>query len=319
MSLDAFMPVLTEAVLEAGQKLTGTFAALDAVYKHFDPAAVRPEAGGHKTVNIPVPVPMTAVNIGSNGFTSAMSAADAVTKSITYDKHPAIGYTISDFDQFRSKESIRDTFLDQAIKGVAEFANNDICALFTTGNFPTYAVINNATTAGGQTLTQTNINKAWKNLARGKVPRRDYNNLWLLTHPDVYGNMLLETSLTDEGKAGIRYADDSRRRAEIGQLYGFQVWDDIQMPANPSLFTTAGDDIFTAAAFHSHAIGLATRPLPAPDANVVKHLPLDFKGLKLRVMIGYSHEKDGWVVTVDAGYGVGVIRPEMCTLLTSGV
>lgn len=313
-SIDAFMPTLVKSVLDLSQKLTGTFAVLDSVYIVGGEDAQSP--GPAKQIDIPVPTPMTATDIGSSGFTA--QNAVATVKSIPYNKHPAIPYIIRSFEQFRSVENIRDGFLDQAVKGVAEFVNRDLAGLFTASNFPTYAVHNNSTTAGGQKLVAADIVKAWGDLATGKVNLKDFANLFLRSHPKVYGNMLVESTIVDEGKVGVRFADDARRQAILAQQFGAQTDQDIDMPFTNGAFTSTGDDVYTSAFYHRTAIALATRPLPEPDLNTTKYIPLNFKGLNMRVMISWSHVEDGWLVTVDAGYGRAVVRPEVCSLLTSG-
>jgi hypothetical protein len=79
-------------------------------------------------------------------------------------------------------------------------------------------------------------------------------------------------------------------------------------------FTVQG---FTTLAMHRYAIGLALRPLPPPDEKVVEYTYLDIKGIPMRVMVSYQHLKNGWLVTVDYGYALGVLRPSFGVIINS--
>lgn len=67
---------------------------------------------------------------------------------------------------------------------------------------------------------------------------------------------------------------------------------------------------FTCLAAHRYAIALALRPLPEPDSNTIRWRYVDIKGIPMRLMASYQHVKNGWMVTLDFGYALAVIRPE---------
>jgi hypothetical protein len=67
---------------------------------------------------------------------------------------------------------------------------------------------------------------------------------------------------------------------------------------------------FTCLALHRYAIALALRPLPEPDGNVVHFRYVDIKGIPMRLMASYQHLKSAWLVSLDFGYALAVIRPE---------
>lgn len=74
--------------------------------------------------------------------------------------------------------------------------------------------------------------------------------------------------------------------------------------------TTAKFETYMSLLYHRHAIALAVRPLPEPDGRVVDYSYIYYKGLPIRVQLGYSQIKNGWVVTLDAGYGKKIVRPD---------
>lgn len=90
----------------------------------------------------------------------------------------------------------------------------------------------------------------------------------------------------------------------------------------PFIGTTASgsawkERTFTNFVFHRHAIAMGVRPLPEPDGRVVDYSYVDYKGIPLRVQLGWSQLKNGWCVTVDAGYGRTVMRPDHGLIITS--
>lgn len=69
--------------------------------------------------------------------------------------------------------------------------------------------------------------------------------------------------------------------------------------------------------FHKHAIAMVTRPLPQPDSRVVYSTYIDWKGLPMRVQLGWNQIKNGWCVTVDAGFGCAVLRNDHGIIITN--
>lgn len=69
-------------------------------------------------------------------------------------------------------------------------------------------------------------------------------------------------------------------------------------------------------AAHRYAIGCALRPLPPPDKKVVDYTYVYMMGIPFRVAVSYQHIKDGYLVTVDFGYALQVLRPTFGQLLS---
>ena len=67
---------------------------------------------------------------------------------------------------------------------------------------------------------------------------------------------------------------------------------------------------FTCLAMHRYAIALALRPLPEPDNKTIHWRYVNIKGIPMRLMASYQHLKNGWLVSLDFGYALAVIRPE---------
>jgi hypothetical protein len=373
-TVSGFYQTLVVAATSASRALVGTTALLDQVYRDFKPVAVSPG----QTLNIPIPQSVTSQvsDIGVGDFTPVDVTAN--TKSLVFNQHPGFSYIIRDFEQFNTPESIRAVFLDAAIKGMAEYINAAIAALFTPTNFSSYAVITSGTQG---TIALADMTKAWGNLAAGKIPVRDLGNFFLTTHPTPYSSLLSNTSWTANSQVGYQLAGQIRRAAMLGEQFGAATEFDQQMPANVqtavtgtnvgvtsasaavtgtgTAFTTqlvVGDWLqfasdatgtyyqvlsitddthltltanfvgstgsttakftrYTNALFHRNAIALGLRLLPPPDPRIVDATTVYYKGIPISVQFGFNQLKRGWVVTLDAGYALGVIRGDHAQLI----
>lgn len=67
--------------------------------------------------------------------------------------------------------------------------------------------------------------------------------------------------------------------------------------------------------FHKYAIALGLRPMPDPDDRVVDYTTVFVKGVPMRLMLGYSQLNTGYMVSVDFGYALGVVRPNLGQIL----
>jgi hypothetical protein len=73
---------------------------------------------------------------------------------------------------------------------------------------------------------------------------------------------------------------------------------------------TATQAGYTCVAIHRYAIALALRPMElVNDGNTQSRLVM-LKGIPFRVMLSYQHLKAGWLLSMDVGCAVKVIRPD---------
>lgn len=68
-------------------------------------------------------------------------------------------------------------------------------------------------------------------------------------------------------------------------------------------------------AFRRNAIAMVSRPLPLPEAGGVQSAVVDYKGVGLRVTIGYDQYKQGHLVTVDLLFGIKVLDTNQGAIL----
>jgi len=305
-SVSSFYQTVVAAATEASQLLAPTWKASDSIFWDYRP---EPATIG-QTLNVPIPQdPSGSVQDGGAGDIAVTDIAFS-TVAIAFDKHPYFAYVVRDFEQFNSPLQVRTVFLDAALKGVKSNINSNVTGLFTAGNFPTNAAI--ATT--GHIVTTAQFLGAMAILADQKVPvADDPENMSLLLPSLPYTAMLGDGQWTQAQVAGMKTAEFVRETGVMPTAYGMTAKLDQQMPVSGASPTRT----FTAAYLHRWAVAGVTRPLPPPDAKVVDYTYIDFMGVPVRITVGYNqYPKQGYIVTVDAGYGLKVVRDNMCQLFT---
>ncbi|MBV8316455.1 MAG: hypothetical protein JOZ53_16070 [Planctomycetaceae bacterium] len=305
-SISSFYQTVVAAATEASQLLAPTWKASDSIFWDYRP---EPATIG-QTLNVPIPQdPTGAVSDGGAGDL-AVTDIGFTTVGIVFNKHPYFAYVVRDFEQFNSPLQVRTVFLDAALKGVKSNINGNVTALFTPGNFPTNAAI--ATT--GHLVTTAQFLGAMAVLADLKFQvTATPENMSLLLPSLPYTAMLGDGLWTQAQIAGMKTAEFVRETGTLPTAYGMTAKLDQQMPVAGASPTRT----FTAAYLHRWAVAGVTRPLPPPDAKVVDYTYIDFMGVPVRITVGYNqYPKQGYIVTVDAGYGLKVVRDNMGQLFT---
>lgn len=302
--VSAFYQTLVAAVEEASQLLAPTWNAAQSVYVDYKPET----ASVGQTLNVPIPQDPT--NSVSDVGTGDLNLIDInfTTVPIVMNKHPEIGYKISNFEQFNSPLAIRNIFLDAALKGIKSDINRKITALFSTTNFTTNTAI--AATGGKPTTAQFLQGKAV--LLDQNVNADDPANMTFLLPSVPYTKVTGDADWTSAQIAGNKRAEEVHETGVMPTSYGATLKVDQQMPVSG----TVGSRTWTAAYFHRWAVALVTRPLPQPDPKVVHFMYQDFFGIPVLIQVGWNQLKGGYVVTIEAGYGLKVVRENMGQLFT---
>jgi hypothetical protein len=226
------------------------------------------------------------------------------TVPITFNKHPQDALVIRNFEEFNSPVRLRRVFLDSAIKGIMENINAAVTAKFTTGNFTT----NSAISATSHIITVAQFLSGLAVLSDQRVNTDDPENMSLLVASTPYAAILGDSNWTNAQIAGNTRAEAIRRSGSFPTSYGAEIRLEPQMPVSG----TAPTRTFTAAYLHRYAVALAARPLPAPETDLVEVSYYDFAGIPLMVSLSYSHyPKQGYILSVEAGYGLAVVRENM--------
>lgn len=306
-SVSAFFQSLVAASSDANSVLVGTTALIDAVYLDYAPIAAAP----YSSLQIPFPGDVTS-QVGDPGSGDPVfTDVNAATKSITLNRHPQYGFKVSDFEAYTSAEQLRTVFVDPAIKGIAQTANKAIADLLNSTALPTNSAI--ATT--GSLVTVPQFLTGFARLADAKVPVQDIANMSYITAPTVYAKTLQDSAWTAESTASARTAMEARRDGNLRAAFGSVPQFDQQMPTTGA----TPNRTFTGVYMHRYAIALISRPLPAApsDGTTLFCTYTKWKGFSIRITMQYLVTKGGWVVNVDAGFGVAVMRPEMAQLFST--
>jgi hypothetical protein len=72
---------------------------------------------------------------------------------------------------------------------------------------------------------------------------------------------------------------------------------------------------YTCLAAHKYAIALAVRPLELVNDGTTQSRLVLLNGIPFRVMVSYQHLKGGYLMSVDCGCAVKVIRPSFGVLI----
>jgi len=312
-TITSFFQTVVSATGEATRLLAPTWAAHDAIFWDF-----KPDQTGilGQTINAAIPVDPTnsVADIGSGD--AILSDIAFTTTPIVYNKHPQFGYVVRDYEQFNSPTDIRRVFLDAAIKGIKNNINAQVTALFNTTNFTT----NTAVSATGGVVTVPQFLGAMAVLADQRVPvQTDPQNMSVLL-PSVPYTKMMDGTTGGSGAAwnqafivGQPTAQAIHENAKIPMAFGASFYLDQQMPTSGSV----GSRTFTGMYMHRYAVAGVSRALPKPDEKVVDYTYVDFGNLSLRITLGYNQwPKQGYVVTIDCGYGLKVVRENMGVLLS---
>ena len=351
-AVSSFFQTLVAETAKASALLAPTWNLAGSIYWDYSPVA----ASLGQTINIPIPVDPTGQpnppgDAGSADIT--LSDINFATVPVVFNMHPHFSYVVRDFEQFNSPTLVRTVFADAGMKAVKSYINKQIANLITTANFPTNlwngtnhnfvagTVFYPVTGATGKNLsvaeflypTATNAG-LFSRLSDLLVPVQDDPQNMSIVLPTVPYARILDASAsggsndpawTNAFQAGMQITQAARQSGVMPTSYGCTFKLDQQMPTTG----TAPTRVFTGLYLHRYAIAAVSRPLPEPDGKVVDYQYIrmaanpDYAGpkgmleLPLRVMVGYNqYPKQGYIVTIDAGMGLKVVRDSMAIPFT---
>lgn len=305
-TISGFYQTVVAAIQEASQALVYNLRLADSVYMDYKPEVA--QIG--QTLNVVIPGIRTnqVTDMGTGDI--SLTDASTTTTPIVFNKHPGDAMVIRDFEQYNSPVTLRRAFLDSSLKGIKENINGNIAALFNSTNFSVNSVINTTS----HIITTAQFLGGMAVLSDQRVPvTADAENMCLALPSTPYTAILGDSNWTQAQIAGMPTAIAVRATGVMPTAYGTTLKLDQQMPTTGAV----GSRTFTGGYFHRWAVAVVTRPLPPPDARVVDYTYVDFAGIPIRVVLGYNqYPKQGYILTVDAGYGLKVVRPEMGVLFS---
>lgn len=338
-SITSFYQTVVTAAVEASQLLAPTWKAIESIYWDYRSE----EAALGQTLNVPIPNDPTSATVDMGAGDISLSDIGFSTTPIVFNRHPAYAYVVRDFEQFNSPEMVRRVFMDAAMKGVKNQINQAICNLFTTAAQPSglgtgaNLIPGNASiSCTAHAVTVTQFLQGMSVLAKQNVPvANDPENMSLLLYPDAYMSLMDGTTGSSGAAwnqafiAGGVTAENVHKRGDMPTSYGMTLRLEQQMPTT---VPGGGSGTSTGVYLHRYAVAGVTRPLPKPDDKVVDYTYVNFSSspmyddtfgggtgvpLPLRVMVGYNqYPKQGYIVSIDAGYGLAVVRPNMAQIFS---
>lgn len=294
------MSVLT-AASQAAQILTFRNAFIDRIYWNFQPIVGVPFG----TLNVPIPTVQegNVVNIGSGPIQPTSYAL--TVKPIVLDTNYSDSFMIKDWDQVRTPIMLRDFIFPARIEEMFRAINRKVVALFNATNFPNYTLFTGNGTVANQT-TRADISTAWLNLAKVGVPVDDFGNVTLMIQPETYAAMISDPNFLQQYVVGDAQAQQVQQRAVLRAQYGAEIyWDQMMTPFNTGHAA--------AALFHRFAVAGVTAYPPNGGSNV-QQTTINVKNIPVRVQVAYSMIDQGWIVHLNALFGLAVTRPEMASL-----
>lgn len=228
---------------------------------------LRPQAAFLSAVTInPVPEETKALNdivkiniVDTDGVVAdhvagALTAGniDRTPTTIQLTKMPSRTVDLSSYEISRLPDS--PGLLDEVLKAEAlkflRYFNAQIAALFTVGNFDTTGNSDRSADTGADAVSYSQVTNLWTVLAGRDIPVADAGNVFLITHPQVYGLWLKDEEFTKASSIGDEYASQMRSQGQLFPINGMLPLWDSQAPTTTSSTHTS----YTTAAFHRRAV-----------------------------------------------------------------
>jgi hypothetical protein len=248
------------------------------------------------TVNVPIPPVLTANNIAEGG-TVTEQVQDAGNAQIVLNKHIEATFRIPDVTKAIAVPDLVKLYMEPAIIALAERIESDILGLYSG------LTSNTAVGTAAVNLTEAVVDSAETALFNAKVPAGVQKYLVLdAAQYSVLRQLTRFSEYQTAGDAGIQ----ALLNGTIGRLKDFYV-------LRSQLVKKTGSGTVTThnMAFAKQALGLAMRRLPQPlpgTGAIAEYAEMGNFGI--RVTMSYQPNTLSQQFTVDALYGVGVLRPE---------
>ena len=299
-----FFATIIDSMNRVADQWQGQIGLIDTVWTDFSPEpGVR---GG--TTQITFPGLMTAADRAnaSLSFTTPTSS----TKTVTLTVQPHVAWRVHDLNAMKANPTqLENVYIKPGMVSLANALDIAIAALFVSGTMSSYTPIASAAT---KVVVPAQIRDARIAMRANKVPVDDYGDVFLSTPTVAYDRMLTEDNYAKYDITAEEATVAAKRRSIImPQMNAIVRADD-----NLNVATQ-----YNSALYHRSAIGMAIRPLEIPTgpAAPVEASYVNYRGIIIRVMHGYSMEYGAWMVSMDFVYGLTVLRPEACCLIYSAL
>lgn len=241
------------------------------------------------TVNIPVPVNLSAFDVGDTGTQNIT----LTTKQVILNKFKHVPIRVDDLAMAQAAPDLLEDLTFAAAQALAEAIEQDLFALYTAASA-------NVGTAGTDVSAAT-IRAAKKILDDARAPQTDR---YVIVSPKDHIALMADPTLAP---FFAQASPETIRQGALPDLYGFRTAMSQLVPVVSGTPTTTYN-----LAMHRDALALVTRPLPAPmDGTPSVVVTDDEAGLSFRLTMRYDVLTKAHTISVDILYGVAAIRPEL--------
>lgn len=262
---------------------------------------------------------------GVDALTSAPAIrnVDTTGTELELTKLWSLPFSFSEVDMARAWDSpaLMDNTLEQVAIKALTYANAQVSALFTTTNYDTSGnTTRTATPTAGAEMTLEEIGALRTVLATRNVPLNDRGNLFIITHPTIYGKWQTDSKFGYASTVGDEFASRLRYNGSIPPIFNFLPLEDAQAPVSG----TTPDFTYTTAVFHRASAIMVSAVLPRPGGIPTSYLTIPLGNepgqvLQIRVTADFNQNigATGGSKTVflaEAFMGFHVHRKNLCVL-----
>ena len=281
---------------EALAPLVGNLVFGNLVNRSYEP--VLAQAGD--TVNVPIPPSLSANNVAEAGTVTTQNP-NLGNAQIVLNTHVEATFQIPDVTKVLAVPDLIKTYMQPAVIAIAEKVETDIASLYSLFTFNTAA-------GGATAMDEARVDTAETTLFNTKVPASA--PLYLVVSGNAFGQLRQLSRFTDYQTVGPTGQPSAQITGMLpggspfnpnGRIKNFSVFRSqyIQKPSSTTYNL----------AFARDAIGLVVRRLPQPlpgTGAIAEYAEMGNFGL--RVVMSYQPNSLGQQFTVDALYGVAILR-----------
>lgn len=319
-NLSGLFQTLVAATSRAAENLRYANSFVDAIYWDFKPVVATPNTS--LSVIIPSVNEGDVTDIGSGALNPTDTDHDQV--SVPYDKHFSTSFVIKAWDQARTPQDLERTYIKPRLESLLRAVNKTIALQLTDANFGTgatpiagYAL---ATGTTSQSFERADISPNWAKLVDAGVPVDDEGNVFFITSPTGYGNMLGDQTMSYSYIVTEDVAKSVQQRAKLKMILGAEPRYDQHLGqiATTTLGYTSGR--IPAVLMHRYALAAVTAQPPPTDqaqAQIQEQIIWLKDVLPVQVQIGYSLKDQGYIVHLHAFWGIKTARPNFAIRIQS--
>lgn len=253
------------------------------------------------TVNTRLPNKLTVRDWGGQEDTGELADNEitverptATNVAVVLNNHRYVSFMEEDKPATLSAVNLREQFVEPAMVPLAQNIDSSIMTELTTGTDVAGNAIAEVQTATA-TLQFEDIIAAMRELNASEAPE---DNRRLVLGNEHHAEVLTDSLFVQVDQSG---RDSALRRAEIGNVFGFEVFHSQNVPEN-----TDGPQSI---AFHRDVVAYVVRPLRTIPPQLGAQVAVQtHQGYSARVIVSYKHRGLGVDISFDTLWGVQLLH-----------